>query len=67
MKRRKFLQQMGYSLPSALLLQSFLSSCGNKDDDGTPPEIETVNKFKDYSVIIVGAGAAGLYAGWYLQ
>jgi monoamine oxidase len=67
MKRRKFLQQMGYSMPAALLLQSFLSSCGNKGEDDMTPEIETVNKYKDYTVVIVGAGAAGLYAAWYLQ
>ena len=66
MKRRKFLRQLGYSMPAAFALPTLLSSCGNKgmDDDGG---ITTVNKFKDYTVVVVGAGAAGLYAGWYLQ
>lgn len=57
---------MGYSVPVALALPTLLSSCsknGQYDDDGITP----VNKFKDYSVVVVGAGAAGLYAGWYLQ
>ncbi len=66
MKRRRFLQQLGYSVPAAFAIPAVLSSCGNKgqdDDDGITP----VNKFKDYTVVIVGAGAAGLYAGWYLQ
>ncbi|MBK9013876.1 MAG: FAD-dependent oxidoreductase [Saprospiraceae bacterium] len=65
MKRRRFLQRLGYSMPAAFTLPALLSSCGNKgkDDDGITP----VNKFKDYTVVIVGAGAAGLYAGWYLQ
>lgn len=67
MKRRKFLRQLGYSLPSALLLQSILTSCGDKGSDEEPQEIQPVNKFKDYTVVIVGAGAAGLYSGWYLH
>lgn len=68
MKRRKFLQQLGYSVPSAILLQSLFAACGNKStDDEAPPEIVKDKKFEDYTVVIVGAGAAGLYAGWYLQ
>jgi monoamine oxidase len=66
MNRRKFLQQMGYTMPSALALPTLLSSCtknGKADDDGITP----VNKYKDYTVIVIGAGVAGLYAGWYLQ
>lgn len=65
MKRRKFLRNLGYSLPAGLVLPYWLSSCkgGEDDDDG----ISTVKKYKDYKVIVVGAGAAGLYAGWYLQ
>ncbi|MBI1227224.1 MAG: NAD(P)-binding protein [Bacteroidetes bacterium] len=66
MKRRKFIQQLGYAVPVAFALPTLISSCkknNNDDDDG----ITTVKKFKDYTVIIVGAGAAGLYAGWYLQ
>lgn len=66
MNRRKFLQQMGYTMPAALALPTLLSSCtknGKDDDDGITP----VNKYKDYTVIVIGAGVAGLYAGWYLQ
>ncbi len=66
MKRRKFIQQLGYSAPLAFTLPTLLSSCkknGKEDEDG----IVKVNKFKDYTVVILGAGAAGLYAGWYLQ
>ncbi len=66
MKRRKFLQQLGYSMPAALALPTLLAACGDKTgDDGDG--IITENKFKNYTVAIVGAGAAGLYAGWYLQ
>lgn len=66
MQRRKFLRQLGYSVPAAFALPTLLASCkksGSDDDDGITP----VNKFKDYTVIVIGAGAAGLYAGWYLQ
>jgi monoamine oxidase len=63
MKRRKFLRQIGYSLPIALSLPNLMASCGGEEDDGIP----NVDRFKKYQVIIIGAGASGLYAGWYLQ
>jgi monoamine oxidase len=66
MQRRKFLRQIGYSLPAAFALPTMLASCGNKQGDGGDG-ITPVNKFRDYTVIVIGAGAAGLYAGWYLQ
>lgn len=65
MQRRKFLQQLGYSLPAAFTLPTLLSSCKNGNDD--EGGITSVKKFKDYTVVIIGAGAAGLYTGWYLQ
>lgn len=56
---------MGYTLPASFAVTSILASCGgdSEDTDGIPSE----KKFKDYKVVVVGAGAAGLYAGWYLQ
>lgn len=66
MKRRKFLQQIGYSVPAALVLPAMLSSCRDKGEPN-PDGIESVKKYKDYTVVVVGAGASGLYAGWYLQ
>ncbi|HFA47687.1 MAG TPA: FAD-dependent oxidoreductase [Bacteroidetes bacterium] len=65
MKRRTFLQQLGYSAPASVLLPSLLYSCkkSNGDDDG----IATDDKFKDVKVVVVGAGAAGLYTGWFLK
>lgn len=66
MKRRKFIQQIGYTVPAAFALPTLLSSC-RKNDKPDPDGIQTEKKFKDYTVVIVGAGAAGLYAGWYLQ
>ena len=64
MKRRTFLNQMGYGLPASLALSSFLLSCKKNNDNDRIP---TVNKYKDYNVLVVGAGAAGLYTGWYLK
>ena len=65
MKRRTFLNQMGYGVPASLALSSFLFSCkkNNGDDDG----VSTEDRYKDYKVVVVGAGAAGLYAGWFLK
>lgn len=64
MKRRKFLHQFGYALPASFFLPAILSSCEkNQEPDGITSE----KKFKNYKVIIIGAGASGLYAGWYLQ
>ncbi len=63
MKRRQFIQQLGYALPASIAAPYLLSSCNKKDDDLIP----TNKKFKNYKVIVIGAGAAGLYAGWYLN
>lgn len=65
-KRRKFLQQLGFSIPAALVMPTLLQAC-SKDQDDDSNGISPVSKFKDYTVVIVGAGAAGLYAGWYLH
>ncbi len=54
MKRRKALKQIGLSLSAGLAMPQFLASCG-KDDPG--PEVPF-----DGNVVIIGAGAAGLYA-----
>lgn len=54
MKRRKLLKQLGFGLSGGLLLPQFLGSC-TKDDPG--PEVPF-----DGNVVIIGAGAAGLYA-----
>jgi monoamine oxidase len=53
-KRRKALKQIGVGLSAGVLMPSFLASCG-KDDPG--PEVPF-----DGNVIVIGAGAAGLYA-----
>ena len=65
MKRRTFLTQLGYGVPATLAFPAFLSSCkkNNGDADGIPAD----NRFKDYKVVVIGAGAAGLYTGWYLK
>ncbi|HEY5691034.1 MAG TPA: NAD(P)/FAD-dependent oxidoreductase [Cyclobacteriaceae bacterium] len=54
MKRRKVLKQLGFGLTGGLLLPQLISSC-SKDDPG--PEVPF-----DGNVVIIGAGAAGLYA-----
>ena len=54
MKRRKALKQIGLGLSAGLVMPQFLASCG-KDDPG--PEVPF-----DGNVVIIGAGAAGLYA-----
>jgi monoamine oxidase len=43
-------------------MPSLLSSC-KKDNDG----IDKIKKYKNYKVLVIGAGAAGLYAGWFLR
>ena len=66
MKRRKFIRQLGLALPATLALPAFInSSCNKNEDDGDG--IKTVKKYKDYKVVVIGAGAAGLYTGWYLN
>lgn len=54
MERRKALKQLGLGLSGGILLPSYLMSC-SKDDPG--PEVPY-----DGNVIVIGAGAAGLYA-----
>ncbi len=54
MERRKALKQLGLGLSGGILLPSYLMSC-SKDDRG--PEVPY-----DGNVIVIGAGAAGLYA-----
>ncbi len=54
MERRKALKQLGLGLSGGILLPSYLMSC-SKDDLG--PEVPY-----DGNVIVIGAGAAGLYA-----
>ena len=54
MRRRKALKQIGLGLSAGLVMPQFLASCG-KDDPG--PEVPF-----DGNVVIIGAGAAGLYA-----
>lgn len=53
-KRRKVLKQLGFGLSGSLLVPQLLASC-SKDDPG--PEVPF-----DGNVVIIGAGAAGLYA-----
>jgi monoamine oxidase len=53
-ERRKALKQLGLGLSGGILLPSYLMSC-SKDDRG--PEVPY-----DGNVIVIGAGAAGLYA-----
>lgn len=54
MKRRKAIKQIGLGLSAGLVVPQFLASCG-KEDPG--PEVPF-----DGNVVIIGAGAAGLYA-----
>jgi monoamine oxidase len=66
MKRRKFIRQLGYALPASLAFSALSNaSCKKNEDDGDG--IQSVKKFKNYRVIVIGAGASGLYAGWYLS
>jgi monoamine oxidase len=53
-KRRKALQQLGLGLSGGILLPSYLMSCSK---DALGPEVPY-----DGNVIVIGAGAAGLYA-----
>lgn len=54
MKRRQALRQLGVGFSSAIVGASWLSSC-KKDDPG--PDIPY-----DGNIVVIGAGAAGLYA-----
>ncbi len=58
MERRKVLKQLALAIPGSMILPGVLSSCVD-DDDG--PEFIFGGK-----VIVIGAGAAGLYAANYL-
>jgi monoamine oxidase len=53
-KRRKALKKIGVGISAGLLMPGFVASC-KKEDPG--PEVQY-----DGTVIIIGAGAAGLYA-----
>jgi len=52
--RRKLLKQLGFGLSGGLILPHLISSC-SKDDPG--PEVPF-----EGNVVIIGAGAAGMYA-----
>ena len=54
MERRKVIKHIGFGLSAGLVLPGWLSSC-SEDDPQPPPAY-------DGTVVIVGAGAAGLYA-----
>ena len=54
MKRRKVIKQIGLGLSAGLALPGWLSSC---DEDDPQPSTSNAQ-----TVVIVGAGAAGLYA-----
>ncbi len=54
MNRRELLKQLGLGLSAGVLIPPFLESC-SKDASG--PEVQY-----DGNVIVIGAGAAGLYA-----
>ncbi|NOS94735.1 MAG: NAD(P)-binding protein, partial [Cyclobacteriaceae bacterium] len=54
MKRRKALEHLGIGLTAGMVMPGFLASC-QKDDPG--PEVPYSG-----NVIVIGAGAAGLYA-----
>jgi monoamine oxidase len=61
MNRRELLQKLAISAPGAFFLPTLLSSCFNIDE-----ELLRVNN-PNFRVAIVGAGAAGLYAGLLLE
>lgn len=54
MKRREVIQKLAYTVPAGLAFPSLLSSCDQSKITPTP--------VYDGNVIIIGAGAAGLYA-----
>ncbi|HEX6892037.1 MAG TPA: NAD(P)/FAD-dependent oxidoreductase [Chryseolinea sp.] len=54
MKRRKVIKHIGLSLSAGLVLPGWLSSCSEDDPQPAPAY--------DGTVVIVGAGAAGLFA-----
>ncbi|RLD23108.1 MAG: hypothetical protein DRI71_06180, partial [Bacteroidetes bacterium] len=54
MKRREVIEKLAYAVPAAMAFPSLLTSCNQNDIDPTP--------VYDGNVIIIGAGASGLYA-----
>ena len=60
MERRELLRKIALGTSGTILLPSFLSSCGNDDDDIAP-----VNT--DKSVIVIGAGISGIAAAKMLK
>ncbi|MEK6780850.1 MAG: NAD(P)/FAD-dependent oxidoreductase [Bacteroidota bacterium] len=54
MKRRKVLKQIGFGLSAGVVMPQLFTSCAKEDPD---PEVPY-----DGNVVIIGAGAAGLYA-----
>lgn len=54
MKRREVIQKLAYTVPAGLAFPSLLSSCNENKITPTP--------VYDGNVIIIGAGASGLYA-----
>lgn len=54
MKRREVIKKLAYAVPAGMAFPSILSSCEQNDITPTP--------VYDGNVIILGAGAAGLYA-----
>jgi monoamine oxidase len=57
--RRKFINQAGLASLSVLLMPMSLSACAE--------DLEELSKFFNGKVVIIGAGAAGLYAGYVLK
>lgn len=56
---------MGMATPAGLALSSFFFQACQKDSD--TDGITSDNRFNDYKVVVIGAGAAGLYSAWYLK
>lgn len=58
-QRRKFLKQLGIALPGTILIPSILSSCKKEIDF---PTTDWAGK-----IIIIGAGASGIYSAYILK
>lgn len=52
-------------MPASLAFSSLLLSCNKNEDNGEG--IPSEKKFENYKVIVIGAGAAGLYSAWFLK
>lgn len=59
MKRREVLQKLAYTVPAGIAMPSLLSSCQENKITPTPAY--------DGNVVIIGAGAAGMYAAQLLM